>query len=301
MSRKILGRTFDIHGGGLDLIFPHHENEIAQSECCHGQPMVRYWMHNGLMKASSDAGKVGGRTERDGAADVAAKISRSKGAGGLADLIRRQSGERLRFFLLRTHYRSTIVFGEEPLAEAGTALDAFYRFFDRFHRVTGQYFHDLEAAPTRLAGDFDPADDPLMQQAAERRREFLEKMDDDFNTGGAISELFEFVRVLNRFVDQHELEDPRADATRKASFVRATRTLRELSLMLGLFVRPPEKDAGPGQELVGQLIELLIQLRAEARQKKDFATSDRIRNGLTALGVMLEDRKDGTTWTLQSS
>ncbi|MCB1214500.1 MAG: cysteine--tRNA ligase, partial [Deltaproteobacteria bacterium] len=127
MSREILGESFDIHGGGLDLIFPHHENEIAQSECCHGKPMARYWMHNGLMKASSAAGKVGGKSDREkGESEGGSeKISRSKGAGGLADLIKAQGGERLRFFLLRTHYRSTIVFGDEPLAEAGTALEAF--------------------------------------------------------------------------------------------------------------------------------------------------------------------------------
>ena len=146
MSHEILGETFDIHGGGLDLIFPHHENELAQSECCHGKPMVRYWMHNGLMKAAA-AGKVGGKAERE-QADVDTKISRSKGAGGLAELIEQQGGERLRFFLLRTHYRSTIVFGEEGLAEAGTALDSFYRFFERFERILGEDFYKL-VAPSR--------------------------------------------------------------------------------------------------------------------------------------------------------
>ena len=127
MSRRILGKTFDIHGGGLDLLFPHHENELAQSGCCHGQPMVRYWMHHGLMRASENTGKVGGKSDRqpEPQADVSTKISRSKGAGGLAQLIEKQTGERLRFFLLRTHYRSTSVFGDEPLAEAGVPIDTF--------------------------------------------------------------------------------------------------------------------------------------------------------------------------------
>src|SRR6187455_985696 len=102
MSKKLLGDTFDIHGGGLDLVFPHHENEIAQSECCHQQPMVLYWAHNGLLRAGTTAAKIGGRTEKPtdgeaaaGADVVSGKMSRSKGAGGLADLIKRQGGERI--------------------------------------------------------------------------------------------------------------------------------------------------------------------------------------------------------------
>lgn len=152
MSREILGKTFDIHGGGLDLVFPHHENELAQSRCCHGQPMVRYWMHNGLMKHDASAGKLGGKSDREPAtseqpspaatadADVSSKIS-SKGAGGLAKLIEQQSGERIRFFLLKSHYRSTIVFSDEGLEEAGQALNAFYRLIQRFERITGEAFY----------------------------------------------------------------------------------------------------------------------------------------------------------------
>ena len=164
MSRGILGDTFDIHGGGLDLIFPHHENEIAQSECCHGQPMARYWLHNGLLKRAA-AGKVGGRAEREQTASAsqltlediqqatAEKESRSAGAGGLAAMIEHFGGEQIRFFLLRTHYRSTVVFSDEALAESSTALETFYRFFERFERVAGQSFYDLPVARTREAGD----------------------------------------------------------------------------------------------------------------------------------------------------
>ncbi len=139
MSKKILGETFDIHGGGLDLVFPHHENEIAQSECCHSKPMVLYWAHNGLLRAGTTSGKVGGRGERagepasaGGQESAAGKMSRSKGAGGLADLIQRQGGERIRFFLLRTHYRSTVLFNEPAIEEAGAGLETFYRLFKRY-------------------------------------------------------------------------------------------------------------------------------------------------------------------------
>ena len=300
MSRKILGETFDIHGGGLDLIFPHHENEIAQSECCHGKPMVRYWMHNGLMRASEKAGKVGGRSDRESNADADSKISRSKGAGGLADLIKQQTGERLRFFLLRTHYRSTIVFGDEPLAEAGTALESFYRFFERYERVTGETFYAVKAPSTRKDGAIEAGDCELLKAADERRSSFLEKMDDDFNTGAAVSELFDLVRTLNKFVDQKSLEDPaKRSESDLSSFRQATITLRELSAILGLFHSPVEKESGADDALAGQLMELLIALRAEARKEKNFAIADRIRDGLTAIGITLEDRKDGTGWKLE--
>ncbi|MEX0977638.1 MAG: cysteine--tRNA ligase, partial [Pirellulales bacterium] len=117
MSRRILGETFDIHGGGLDLVFPHHENEIAQSECCHGRPQAKYWMHNGLMQASHEVGKIGGRATRedpasDPFAQEAGKMGKSKGASAFSDLLKRHSPETIRFFLLSTHYRRPIDFSE---------------------------------------------------------------------------------------------------------------------------------------------------------------------------------------------
>src|SRR4051794_15737491 len=207
MSKKLLGETFDIHGGGLDLVFPHHENEIAQSECCHHKPMVLYWAHNGLLRAATTSGKVGGRTERDDKAGEAAsaagqnapesvsgKMSRSKGAGGLADLIKRQGGERIRFFLLRTHYRSTVLFNEPAIEEAGVGLETFYRLFKRYNRVTGKDFYALTPPKSREAGNAaatKSTSDPQLKTAAECRHRFITAMDDDFNTGGAIGELFE--------------------------------------------------------------------------------------------------------------
>jgi cysteinyl-tRNA synthetase len=299
MSRRILGQTFDIHGGGLDLVFPHHENEIAQSECCHGRPMVKYWLHNGLMRAAA-AGKVGGRSERDKEtaepASIDTKISRSKGAGGLADLIRRQGGERLRYFLLRTHYRTTIVFSEEGLAEAGVALETFARFFERYQRITGQDFYQIAPLNRRDQGEFDPQGEPFLSEVAERRRSYLAKMDDDFNTGGAVSELFELVRSLNRYIDQQGLEQNRSAGPAAANLARGVATLRELTALLGLFLQRPQKAAGADDDLVGKLVQLLIELRSESRAKKDFATADRVRQGLAGLGIQLEDRKGETGW-----
>ncbi len=161
MSRRLLGRTFDIHGGGLDLVFPHHENEIAQSECCHGQPMAKYWLHNGLMQASDEVGKLGGRRTRPGdgglTADLAGdldaqqagKISKSKGSSAFRELLDRFSPETIRFFLLATQYRRPIDYSEQRIREVETGLETFYRFFKRYDRVSGGGFYAIEPAARR--------------------------------------------------------------------------------------------------------------------------------------------------------
>ena len=308
MSRAILGETFDIHGGGLDLVFPHHENELAQSECCHGKPMVKYWLHNGLLRAAADTGKVGGRSDREQAAaqPAAGKMSRSGGAGGLADVIAQQGGERIRFFLLSTHYRSTVVYGDQGLEEASTALESFYRFFERYQRIAKQRFYNIPTIHRRTEGELDVASDPLLKAVAARRDSFLEKMDDDFNTGGAIAELFDLLRELNKYADLHKLDeleaktpDERRASKELAAFSRAVKTLRELTAILGLFRTVPAIRGGGGDSLTPKLMQFLIELRAEVRKKKDFATSDAIRNGLGEIGITLEDRPTGTEWTRQ--
>ena len=314
MSRKILGETFDIHGGGLDLVFPHHENEIAQSECCHGKPLAKYWMHNGLMQASDETGKLGGRNTResesdktgakllaavgDQAAQEAGKIGKSKGASPFTELLKNHAPETIRFFLLATHYRRPIDFGDARLQEAQTSIEQFYRFFKRFQRVTGASFYSLEAAATRRGGDgLASNNDPLLRQVVELRSRFLEAMDDDFNTGGARAELFALLGALNKFIDDSQLETPdRADAVKIQALKLGATTLRELAGTIGLFRAEPDQAGGGGDELLGKLMTLLIELRAEARKKKDFQTSDRIRNGLAEIGIALEDRPSGTEW-----
>ncbi len=316
MSHEILGDTFDIHGGGLDLLFPHHENERAQSSCCHNAPMVKYWMHNGLMRAG-EKGKVGGKSDREDSAKIskseqesveeaaAGKISRSKGGGGLAELIRRHTGERIRFFLLRSHYRSTIVYGEEGLLEAGTSLEGFYRFFDRFDEITQgtASFYELPLSRTRIEGDFEPGDDPLMNEVHGQREKFLAAMDDDFNTGVATSVLFDSLRMLNRHIDQNDLSknsDPAGEATQK--LIKATTVIRELAGLLGLFAKPVQSAGGDegDEQLLDDVVKLLIDLRKEARERKDYATGDAIRDRLGELGVALLDKKEGTSWERSS-
>jgi cysteinyl-tRNA synthetase len=313
MSKKILGETFDIHGGGLDLVFPHHENEIAQSECCHGKPMVRFWAHNGLLRAGTTAGKVGGRNEREAgeatsvavstADAVGGKMSRSQGAGGLTDLIQRQGGERIRFFLLRTHYRSTVLFNEPAIEEAGTGLETFYRLFKRFQRISGANYYVLTAPTRRGAPPLTVGKEPILTAAEECRQRFLAAMDDDFNTGGAIGELFELAKIINRYCDEKDLEAAgKNDAASVATLELLMTTIKELAGILGLFLRPPA-EAGDSQadELLARLMPLVIELRAAARKQKNFSVADKIRDGLAPMDLTLEDRAGGTEWSRSSA
>ena len=308
MSHKILGETFDIHGGGLDLVFPHHENEIAQSECAHGKPQAKYWMHNGLMQASNEVGKVGGRNTReteagDQQAQEAGKMGKSKGASAFSELLQRHAPETIRFFLLSTHYRRPIDFSEARIEEVNTGLEQFYRFFKRFERITGESIYSLPQISKRTDGEFDPGTNATLKQVAAHRQHYLEQMDDDFNTGGAVADLFELVRTMNKFADDEKLEANKPSAEQLATLKQGAKTLRELGGTLGLFRKPVEKPSAGGgggnSELADKLMGLIIELRASARSKKDFATADRIREVLTSLNITLEDRPGGTEWTVK--
>ena len=305
MSKAILGPHFDIHGGGLDLVFPHHENEIAQSETLHDRPMATFWMHNGLMQAAGAAGKVGGRprsgAERgeavdaaaDAAAQAATKISKSTGAEPFKTLLARHRPEAIRVLLLSTHYRSPIHFGDEPLGESARALEAFERLFARAQRITGGKFHAL---PRRDRRTGDRAVAAAGEETQALRTRFLAAMDDDFNTAIAMATLFDLVRVVNKFIDQHGLEaskPPQEIATLEAMML----VMRELTATLGIFLEEPQSRGGADEGLVAKLMELVIEIRAAARKAKDFATADLVRTRLADAGVVLEDRPDGTGWS----
>jgi len=299
MSKAILGPRFDIHGGGLDLVFPHHENEIAQSESLHDCPMATYWMHNGLMQAGTAAGKVGGRPRGEGApaddaaAQAATKISKSTGAEPFKNLLARHRPEAIRMLLLSTHYRSPIHFGEEPLAETARAMEAFERLFARYERVAGKPFHTL---PCRTRREGDAAVAAAGPEVVALRQKFLAAMDDDFNTAIAMATLFDFVRVANKFIDQHGLE-AKKPAAELATLDAMLAVMRELTGVLGLFREPPQATAAGDDGLVAKLMDLVIEIRANARKAKDFATADLVRNKLTEAGIVLEDRPDGTGWS----
>lgn len=280
MSMTLLGKTLDIHGGGLDLQFPHHENELAQSESYHGVPFVNFWMHNGLMKTGVE------------------KMSKSKGNEIVVSvLLKRHAPETLRFFLLSTHYRRPIDFSEDRLEEVRRGLEGFYRYFERFQRITKHSFYELQAPSARkaspqAAGEFEA-------EVATLRKQFLDHMDDDFNTGGAIGVMFELLTALNRFADVRRLETEEAAESDLRAFQRGALILKELSHILGLFHKAVEAKATGDDKLVAGLVQLLIDLRAEARKSKNFALGDQIRKRLDDIGVTLEDRPGGTIWRLE--
>ncbi|MCI0462434.1 MAG: cysteine--tRNA ligase [Gemmataceae bacterium] len=286
MSMKLLGETLDIHGGGLDLQFPHHENELAQSEAYTGHDFARYWMHNGLLKMGKGkmAGSVGNVLN-------------------VADVLERMSGEVLRFFLISTHYRSPIDLGDfDPktqdlpsgLASGQKAYETFMRFAERYQRITGRTFHEL-AAPTK--GQPSESRRFRRPELGEFLARFREHMDDDFNTGGAVGVLFELVTALNRHADSAKLEAPQGgEADSRAAFEEGALLLKELGQILGLFHEAPKTATGADDQLVGGLMQLLIDLRAEARKAKNFTLGDQIRQRLGQLGISLEDRPGGTLW-----
>jgi cysteinyl-tRNA synthetase len=293
MSMKYLGQTLDIHGGGLDLQFPHHENELAQSESYTDKPFARFWMHNGLLKMghSKMAGSVGNVIN-------------------VADLLQKYDAETVRFLLLSTHYRSPIEYSDERLAEIRRSLEGFYRFFERYQRITGESFFALTAS--RTAAEHEAAKKPQLLEGENEYQAFRALMDDDFNTGGAVGKLFDLLTRLNKLADVNKdfADAPSRDRLDYANFKRGTLVLRELSQILGLFHSEPAKATlGGDDRLVAGLMQLLIDvrnnLRAEAKnisgkenplKKTLFEQTDLIRKRLGELGVTLEDRAGGTGW-----
>ncbi len=248
MNCKQLGEHFDIHGGGSDLMFPHHENEIAQSCCAHGGQYVNYWIHSGMIMVDKE------------------KMSKSLGNFfTIRDVLNHYNAEAVRYFLLTAHYRSQLNYSEENLNLAQGALERLYTAL----RSTDQ------SAVAFGGENFVEA--------------FREAMDDDFNTPNALSVLFEMAREINKL---------KTEDAEKANGLAAR--LRELAGILGLLQQDPEKflQAGSDDNEVAK-IEALIKQRNEARAAKDWAAADAARNELTAMGIVLEDSANGTTWRKQ--
>jgi cysteinyl-tRNA synthetase len=304
MAMKYLGQTLDIHGGGLDLQFPHHENELAQSESFTGVPFVRYWMHNGLMKTGDK------------------KMAKSAGNEiVVTELLKRYQPETLRFLLLNTHYRSPIEYSEERLKELQRALENFYRFFERYQRIAGESFYEVKVPWTR-PDDFDAnwTVGSDWEEYVQLRQKFLDCMNDDLNTAGAIGVINEVVTSLNRFAQKKQLDGVGAKAQPALNiFQKGVAVLRELTQVLGLF-REPERshtasdkllpglralaaelktpiDAAQNQHLDG-VIEAFLKQRKTARKAKNFALADQIRQRLGQMGITLEDRPGGTDWRM---
>ena len=298
MSMKYLGATFDIHGGGMDLMFPHHENELAQSECATGHPFVRYWLHNGLTRVKTKS--------KSGEWKVEDMHATTGNVVNVSDLLEKYSPELIRYLLLSSHYRSPIDFSDEVLAGAKKGLAAFERLFERVERLTGKPMTEKADDMDRGASELLDSDAhaPFAKSVLALKMKFLETMDDDFNTGGGIGVLHELANEINSFIARHEVEKQKQPALVAASGA-AAHTLRNLGMVLGLFTLAGRTGGvggatggdGKGEAtVVGKLMDLFIALRQEARAGKNFALADRIRNGLAEAGITLEDRPDGTGW-----
>ena len=263
MSMKHLGETFDIHGGGMDLIFPHHENEIAQSSGATGKDFARYWIHNGFVQINNE------------------KMSKSLGnfftireIFGKSKWSERVTGEVLRYFLVSTHYHGPVDFSDQGLQEARQALEGFYGLF---HRLAENERHTV-------------GDKPLSDILARSEESFKKAMDHDLNTPMAIAELQKLRNEVNKLIDRGLSTEARQ---------RALKVFRRLGAVLGLFqldkwdygITP---DAGR-LELQGDEIEAKLSERNEARRRKDFAKADEIRKSLAAQGIIIEDKPDGTS------
>jgi cysteinyl-tRNA synthetase len=289
MSMKLLGDTFDMHGGGMDLIFPHHENELAQSESATGHTFAKYWMHNGLTRIKTKLSSGEWADEK-----MSGSIGNVVSAAELVDV---HGADLLRYMLLSTHYRRPIEFTDEVMTAAKKGLTTFLRLFERMQRLTKVPLGDDTPDMDKVAGVLlEGENGHFAREVLALKMKWLEMMDDDFNTAGAIAVMHEMAGEINSFVERHNIEQNRHPDLVQA-VTAAAQTMRRLGMILGLFlVAPAKPDVQKDDALVDQLVRLLIKLRQDARTAKAFALADGVRNGLKDIGITLEDRAEGTTW-----
>lgn len=253
MSRKHLGETIDIHGGGQDLQFPHHENEIAQSEACNGVPFAHYWMHNGYIT-------IDGK-----------KMSKSlNNFFTVRDIRQQYSGDVIRFFLLAGHYRSPINFSDTLMEQAKQGYDRIANAKETLSFLAGSGSNGAEK--------MDDAEKTKLEALGKYREQFIEAMDDDLNTADGISAIFDLVSEINIDVK---------DGASKEFAAEALKLINELSDVLGIFAQDEEEDG------IGDELQALIDERQAARKEKNWAKADEIRDKLAAMGITLKDTPQG--------
>lgn len=269
MSTTYLGETFDIHGGGKDLIFPHHENEIAQSEGAFGKPFAKYWIHNGFVNINQE------------------KMSKSLGNFlSIRDVVKSYHPEAIRLFLLSNHYRSPIDFTEQAMDEAGTGLDKIYTLLARIEGIT------------------DRVGEGSQDESGPYWNDFCEAMDDDFNSARGIGILFDAVRNSNRMLDEVE---GTLQPDRRKSLETIRSDMHKMGDILGILREDPAEyfekkraKALAGDAIDPAAIDAMIQERRDARENKDWDRADQIRSELEGMNIVLEDSADRTTWKVKT-
>jgi cysteinyl-tRNA synthetase len=282
MSTKYLGSTFDIHGGGKDLIFPHHENEIAQSEAAFGKIFARYWVHNGFVNINQE------------------KMSKSLGNFfTIREVYERYQPEVLRLFLVASHYRSPVDFSPESMAEAERGLERFYNTIEQVSELVGE-LPSLGQLPTSEDPEFNSLRDKIDSVSTR----FQDDMDDDFNTAAALGQLFDLCRALNRFQDSLPRKPTPEE---KKLLAQGVHRLLECANVLGLLQRSPEEFFREQRRMslsilgIGQQeVEGLIAARAQARKEKNWVRADEIRDKLAEMSIILEDKPEGTRWRVKT-
>jgi cysteinyl-tRNA synthetase len=282
MSQNLLGETFDIHGGGEDLIFPHHENEIAQSEGATGKPLARFWIHNGFVKVSSE------------------KMSKSLGNFfTIKDMLKNYHPEVVRLFMLQSHYKGPVDFSGESLAEARIGMERFYATLKAIKGAFAACGDFCEVTMERLSGK----DRDILDRISSLPDRFREAMDDDFNTPRAIGYIFDTVRLVNSY-----MPDEKLSISAEACFVldTARRVVAQVGGVLGLFLDDPEnyfmkdRDREAGKRgLDVHEIDRLIEERRAARLAKDWKRADEIRHLLAEKKIILQDTPAGTAWKIE--
>ena len=269
MSMKYLGESFDFHGGGSDLIFPHHENEIAQSEGCTGvHPFVRYWLHNGFITVNEE------------------KMSKSLGNFfTVADILEHFEPETLRFFILSTHYRSPLDFSDGRLKEAQRSLARLKTAQDNLKELAQL----ISGGPTETSK-------ALYAKLEELRSGFMEAMSDDFNTALAISFMFELAKEINIYHQHISTGSEKPDGKLVENMEKL---FAEFCGIIGVLETSAQPAAEKDASLEDKLIETVVSLRQEARAAKNYAQADALRNALTGLGIVLEDTPQGVRWKKQ--
>ena len=281
MSRRYLGETFDIHGGGEDLIFPHHENEIAQSMASTGKPLANYWMHNGFVKINSE------------------KMSKSLGnIFPVREILKNYHPEVLRLFMLQSHYRSPVDYSEDSLTEARAGLLRGYRTLQLIKELQGKI-----TAANQVSKKSAAQEESYISKFKELKEKFNEAMDDDFNTAQALGYVFDTVRLINNFI----VDEKNMPSSGKAKILaEAKKVFDHFGAVLGIFQSDADHFFISDKEtelrkrgLNIDEIENLVKQRQSAREEKDWSRADDIRKKLSQLNIVLKDSADGTSWMIE--